>query len=165
QIERMDKMIANEEFEQYTFETHALKGLALGVGALSLADKSRELEFAVREGNLDKVRAEAPSLTEEYKKILANIKFVLVDNGIELSEEVKVTKEALSPEDEKKGLVSLRESLEMLDMTESDKKISDLLSFKLDDETREKFKKIRAAVREFDYDEAIIIVDEILKEE
>ena len=165
QIERMDKMIANEEFEQYTFETHALKGLALGVGALSLANKSRELEFAVREGNLDKVRAEAPSLTEEYKKILANIKFVLVDNGIELSEEVKVTKEALSPEDEKKGLISLRESLEMLDMTESDKKISDLLSFKLDDETREKFKKIRAAVREFDYDEAIIIVDEILKEE
>ena len=165
QIERMDKMIANEEFEQYTFETHALKGLALGVGALSLADKSRELEFAVRDGNLDKVRAEAPSLTEEYKKILANIKFVLVDNGIELSEEVKVTKEALSPEDEKKGLVSLRESLEMLDMTESDKKISDLLSFKLDDETREKFKKIRTAVREFDYDEAIIIVDEILKEE
>ena len=165
QIERMDKMIANEEFEQYTFETHALKGLALGVGALSLANKSRELEFAVREGNLDKVRAEAPSLTEEYKKILANIKFVLVDNGIELSEEVKVTKEALSPEDEKKGLISLRESLEMLDMTESDKKISELLSFKLDDETREKFKKIRAAVREFDYDEAIIIVDEILKEE
>ena len=52
----------------------------------------------------------------------------------------------------------------MLDMTESDKKISELLKTQSTDEKREKYKKIRAAVREFDYDEAIIIVDEILKE-
>ena len=51
QIERMENMIANEEYEQYIFETHALKGLALGVGATSLAEKAKELEFAVREGN------------------------------------------------------------------------------------------------------------------
>ena len=49
-------------------------------------------------------------------------------------------------------------------MTESDKKISELLKTQSSEEKREKYKKIRAAVREFDYDEAIIIVDEILKE-
>ena len=58
----------------------------------------------------------------------------------------------------------MKESLEMLDMTESDKKISELLSVQNTDEKREKYKKIRAAVKEFDYDEAIIIVDGILKE-
>ena len=52
----------------------------------------------------------------------------------------------------------------MLDMTESDKKISELLKAQSTPDKREKFKKIRNAVREFDYDEAIIIVDEILKE-
>ena len=49
-------------------------------------------------------------------------------------------------------------------MTDSDKKISELLKTQSSPEKREKYKKIRAAVRDFDYDEAIIIVDEILKE-
>ena len=164
QIERMENMIANEEYEQYTFETHALKGLALGVGANSLAEKAKELEFAVREGNYEKVKNEAPVLTDEYRRILANIKFVLVDNGIEIGKDIEVTRGEISAEDEINELVSLRESLEMLDMTESDKKISELLKAQSTPDKREKFKKIRNAVREFDYDEAIIIVDEILKE-
>ena len=164
QIERMEKMIANEEYEQYTFETHALKGLALGVGANSLAEKAKELEFAVREGNYEKVKNEAPVLTDEYRRILANIKFVLVDNGIEIGKDIEVTRGELSADDEKNELASLRESLEMLDMTESDKKISELLKAQSTPEKREKYKKIRNAVRDFDYDEAIIIVDEILKE-
>ena len=165
QIERMERMIKNEEFEQYTFETHALKGLALGVGANALAEKSKDLEMAVRAGEYEKVKKEAPSLIEEYRMILANIKFVLVDNGIDLGkEEIEVTKGSISSEEEKKALLSLKESLEMLDMTESDKKITELLSVQSTDEKREKYKKIRAAVKEFDYDEAIIIVDGILKE-
>ena len=165
QIERMERMIKNEEFEQYTFETHALKGLALGVGANALAEKSKDLEMAVRAGEYEKVKKETPSLIEEYRMILANIKFVLVDNGIDLGkEEIEVTKGSISSEEEKKALLSLKESLEMLDMTESDKKITELLSVQSTDEKREKYKKIRAAVKEFDYDEAIIIVDGILKE-
>ncbi len=165
QIERMEKMIANKEYEKYTFETHALKGLALGIGALSLAEKAKEAEYAVREGNYDKVLKEAPNLVEEYRMILANIKFVLVDNGIQIGKEIEVTKGAMSFEDEKEALMSLRDSLEMLDMTESDKKISEILSTDCEESKREKYKKIRAAVKEFDYDEAIIIVDEILKDE
>ncbi len=164
QIERMEKMIDEEDYEQYTFETHALKGLALGVGANGLAEKSKELEFAVREGDYEKVKKEAPSLIEEYRMILANIKFVLVDNGVEIGKEIEVTKGSLSYEEEKKELLSLKESLEMLDMTESDKKISEMLKTDSTPEKREKYKKIRAAVKEFDYDEAIIIIDSILKE-
>lgn len=164
QIERMENMIKNEEFEQYTFETHALKGLALGVGANALAEKSKELEMAVRAGEYEKVKKEAPSLIEEYRMILANIKFVLVDNGVEIGKEIEVTRGSISSDEEKKELISLKESLEMLDMTESDKKISELLKVQTSGEKREKYKKIRAAVKEFDYDEAIIIVDGILKE-
>ncbi|MCR5848115.1 MAG: response regulator [Lachnospiraceae bacterium] len=164
QIARMMDNIANEDYEQYTFETHALKGLALGVGANSLAEKAKELEFAVREGNIDKVKAEAGTLIEEYRRILANIKFVLVENGIDTDKEIEVTRGMLSDAEMKEELESLRDSLEMLDMTESDSKISFLLQADVDQKRRNKFKKIRASVKEFDYDEAMIIVDEILKE-
>jgi len=162
QIQRMEKMIAEEDFESYTFETHALKGLALGVGANSLAEKSKELELSVREGKYDYVKKEAPSLIEEYRMILANIKFVLVDNGIDMGKEIEISRDRLSEDEEIKELNSLKESLEMLDNSESEKKISELLKVPFEDKKRDKYKKIRAAVKEFDFDEAIIMVDEIL---
>ena len=87
-----------------------------------------------------------------------------MDNGIEIGKDIEVTRGEITAEEERNELSSLRDSLEMLDMTDSDKKISELLKANVSDEKREKYKKIRAAVREFDYDEAIIIVDEILKE-
>ena len=89
---------------------------------------------------------------------------MLVDNGIEIGKDIEVTRDELSKEEETEELQNLRDSLEMLDMTESDRKISELLKSKTSPEKREKYKKIRAAVKEFDYDEAIIIVDEIMKE-
>ena len=165
QIERMENMIANNEFEKYTFETHALKGLALGIGATALAEKAKELEYAVRGGEFEKVKKEAPSLTEEYRMILANIKFVLVDNGIDTGKEIEITRGTISLEEERLELISLKDSLEMLDQTESDKKISELLKTDSKSSRRERYKKIKAAVKEFDYDEAIIIIDEMLKEE
>lgn len=164
QIARMTDMIANEQYEQYTFETHALKGLALGVGATSLADKAKELEMAVRNEEYAKVKNEAPDLIEEYKRLLANIKFVLIDNGVETQKEIEPTRGIISSNQEKKELLALKESLEMLEQTESEAKIIELLKTDTTKEKREKYKKIRNAVRDFDYDEAIIIIDEMLKE-
>ena len=103
--------------------------------------------------------------TEEYRMILANIKFVLVDNGIDTGKEIEITRGTISVEEERLELISLKDSLEMLDQTESDKKISELLKTDSKSSRREKYKKIKAAVKEFDYDEAIIIIDEMLKEE
>ena len=165
QIERMTKMIASGNYDQYTFETHALKGLAQGIGAFGLAEKAKEQEYAVRNKDIDKVVNESGDFIEEYRRMLANIKFVLVDNGIDMGKEIEVTRGAISYEEEMKELSSLRESLEMLDQTESDSKISELLKTECSDKRKEKYKKIRSAIKEFDYDEAIIIIDDIFKEE
>lgn len=163
QINRMVMMVENEEYDNYTFETHALKGLALGIGALSLSERAKSQEQAVRNQNYEKVRRESKMLFDEYRVILANIKFVLLENGIDLNKEIEISRAELKPEEEERELLSLKDSLEMLDQTESEKKIDCLLSTKTSSSRRERYKKMKVAIKEFDYDEAIIIVDEILK--
>ena len=164
QIERMEDMISNKLYEQYTFETHALKGLALGIGAMNLADKAKEVELAVRNGQFEKVGLEAPVLVDEYKKLLANIKYVLAENGMDLEKDITVSRPKLSVKEELEELSSLKKSLDLLEQTESEKKIVELLKTDCTEEKRTKYKKIRSAIRDFDYDEAIIIIDELVKE-
>lgn len=163
QIARMEEMVEKEAYDDYTFETHALKGLALGIGAMNLSERAKSQELAVRNQNYEKVKREARILFDEYRVILANIKFVLLENGIDLNKEIEVSRGPISKEEEEKELISLRNSLELLEQTESEKKVDDLLRTQTTEEKREKYKKMKFAIKEFDYDEAIIIVDEILK--
>ncbi len=163
QIARMEEMVEKEAYDDYTFETHALKGLALGIGAMNLSEKAKNQELAVRNQNYEKVKREAHALFDEYRVILANIKFVLLENGIDLNKEIEVSRGTITKEEEEKELNSLKNSLEMLEQTESEKKIDNLLRTMTTEEKREKYKKMKCAIKEFDYDEAIILVDEILK--
>lgn len=164
QVERMKKMLLDMDYEQYTFETHALKGLAKGIGANSLFQKAQQQEMAVRENNLKVVREESAGLIEDYKNLLANIKFVLIDNGVDINKEIDITRGEISQMEEERELLNLKNSLELLEQTESEKMVNNLLKTKTSDERRDMYKNMKVAIQNFDYDEAIIILDEILKQ-
>ena len=59
----------------------------------------------------------------------------------------------------------MKESLEMLNQTESEQKINELLKTDSEPARREQYKKMKVAIKEFDYDEALIIIDTIFKED
>lgn len=164
QIDRMKAMLRDMDYEKYTFETHALKGLARGIGAVNLANEAQSQEMAVRENNLKIVREESGKLIEDYKNLLANIKFVLVDNGVDINKEIDVTRGEISTMEEERELLNLRDALELLEQTESEKMINNLLKTKTSEERRDLYKNMKIAIQNFDYDEAIIILDEILKQ-
>lgn len=167
QISRMDKMIKNEALEDYCFEVHALKGLALGIGAKHLAKTAADQEEKSRKGDTLGVGKEGPSLLDEYRVLLANIKYVLIDNGIDIEDEedFPVIRKKLSEEEEEKELISLKKSLELLDQIDSDEKIKLLLQTENTEERKDVYRKIRNAVKEFDYDEAMILIEDIFKQD
>lgn len=164
QIDRMKQMLGEKDYDKYTFETHALKGLAQGIGAQTLSEMAKRQEMAVRENNISVVDKESSLLIEEYKKLLANIKFVLMDNGVDINKDIDITRGEISTMQEERELLNLRNALELLEQTESEKMINELLKTKTSEERRDKYKKMKAAIKNFDYDEAIIILDEILKD-
>lgn len=164
QLKRMESMVREKRYDDYVFEAHALKGLAAGIGANGLSEKAKEQETAVRNKNYPKVEKESAAFFEDYRTLLSNIKFVLLDNGIDINKEIEVSRKKLTPGEEREELLSLKESLEMLNQTDSEEKINELLKTDADNDRREMYKKMKIAIKEFDYDEAIIIIDSIFKE-
>ena len=163
QIARMRKQVRNKKYDEFLFEAHALKGLAKGIGAMELSELARMQEMAAREKHYNVIDEGADHLFEQYQMLLANIKFVFQENGIALTEEVKVQDVELTASEYTAQLLSMMGSLDMLEQQEAEKKVNALLSFRMEDEKRRTLEDVRRCVKNFDYEEAKKLVQKLLQ--
>lgn len=163
QIVRMKKQVREKRYDDYLFEVHALKGLAKGIGAMELSENARKQEMAAREKKYDVISEGSEHLFEQYRMLLANIKFVFQDNGIALTEEVKVQDVELTPSEYTAQLLSMIGSLDMLEQQEAEKKVNAMLSFRMDDNKRKILEEVKRSVKNFDYEEAKVQVQKLLQ--
>lgn len=163
QIVRMKKQVREKRYDDYLFEAHALKGLAKGIGAMELSENARKQEMAAREKNYQVIADGAEHLFEQYQMLLANIKFVFQDNGIALTEEVKVQDVELTPSEYTAQLLSMIGSLDMLEQQEAEKKVNAMLSFRMEENKRKALEEVKRCVKNFDYEEAKVQVQKLLQ--
>ena len=163
QIVRMKKQVREKRYDDYLFEAHALKGLAKGIGAMELSENAKKQEMAAREKQYDVIKDGAEHLFEQYQMLLANIKFVFQDNGIALTEDVKVQDVELTPSEYTAQLLSMIGSLDMLEQQEAEKKVNAMLSFRMDDNKRKLLEEVKRSIKNFDYEEAKVQVQKLLQ--
>ena len=163
QIVRMKKQVREKRYDDYLFEVHALKGLAKGIGAMELSENAKAQEMAAREKNYQVITDGAEHLFEQYQMLLANIKFVFQDNGIALTEEVKVQDVELTPSEYTAQLLSMMGSLDMLEQQEAEKKVNNMLSFRMDESKRNLLEEVKRCIKNFDYEEAKIKAQKLLQ--
>ena len=163
QIARMRKQVRNKKYDEFLFEAHALKGLAKGIGAAELSELARVQEMAAREKHYNVIDEGADHLFEQYQMLLANIKYVFQENGIALTEEVKVQDVELTASEYTAQLLSMMGSLDMLEQQEAEKKVNALLSFRMGDEKRRTLEDVRRCIKNFDYEEAKKLVQKLLQ--
>ena len=154
--ERMKGFLEKKDDKGYGLEVHALKGLALGIGAYRLADMARDQEAAAAKGEIDKTGRQPQDLLAEYELLIANIRFVLKENGYLVEEApIKATKEAL-PEEEFNGRIKeIKDALEMLDENNAEKMMRELLTTKMEEGKRKLLLKAKEQIQNFDYEEAL----------
>lgn len=64
----------NKDYENYGTHVHALKSNALTIGAQSLSDKAKELEFACVDKRTEEVDKGHPTLIEEYRSLVGKLR-------------------------------------------------------------------------------------------
>ncbi|MBQ7972231.1 MAG: response regulator [Lachnospiraceae bacterium] len=163
QITRMQHQIAEKKYDSYIFDAHALKGLAKGIGAEQLSELAKRQEYAAREKEYDIIEEEADVLFEQYRMLLANIKFVFMENGISFEEEKAEGSRTITGAEFASLLIELGESIDMMEQKESEKQIKFLLNCRLEDSKRKLLEKARTAIRSFDYEEAASYVKKLLE--
>ena len=62
-----------QDWENYRIVVHSLKGNALTIGALSLSEHAKELEFAARDDRIDEIMKKHEPFLKEYRSLLGAI--------------------------------------------------------------------------------------------
>lgn len=70
----LSELFQNKDWENYVIKIHALKSTMKSIGAMNLSDRTRELEFAGREGRFDVIEKNHDSVLGEYENLMERLK-------------------------------------------------------------------------------------------
>jgi len=150
-----------ESFERgdtksYAACAHAVKGAGASVGAMKLSSFAKALELAAKNENLEYVRHNHETFTEEFKALLGHIRYVVSPENKPGS--------AATPDTEfiKGHLVKLRDALVEFDIEAADNTLTVLLGEQLDATTGEMLERVSNKILICEYDQALVIVENML---
>ncbi len=63
-----------KNWEEYRIAVHALKSTSLSIGAVTLSEAAKELEFAAKENRIDEIKTKHAGTMEQYEKLLELIR-------------------------------------------------------------------------------------------
>ncbi|MCH5349453.1 MAG: response regulator, partial [Oscillospiraceae bacterium] len=76
-IERIAYFERERDYKNYTIEVHGLKSSSLAIGANELSEMAKQLEFAGKEENYDRITADTPALIAKFTDIVEHIKPIM----------------------------------------------------------------------------------------
>ena len=134
----------NGDIENYTILVHALKSSSRLLGAIELSEKARMLEEAGDDNKIDEIKKGTPELLMLYRNYKDNLK----DESVEVETDLP-----LIPEEELQEIVgALREFVEAFDYNSADEAMNALKEYRMPDDFKDKYKKIKELLLEVDRD-------------
>ncbi len=161
-VQRIKDCLQAQNYRQYVYEVHALKGLMAGIGAAQLSELARLQEYAGRDGKIDLIRREGGFLVEQYEKMLGNIRDFLNEMGMLREEIHQIREEQLTWEEFSNMMRSLQGSLDLLEQSEAERKVDNLLTYPLEESIRKQLLEIKKSIGEFEYEEATELMRQLM---
>ena len=76
-VEAIDKLFAAQDWKNYITAVHALKSTSLTIGAVSLSESAKALEFAGKDEKMDYIKDNHKSVMEQYQSLLNKLRNIL----------------------------------------------------------------------------------------
>jgi CheY-like chemotaxis protein len=154
-IPQIKKTAEAGKFLQYTTMIHAIKGAARSIGATELGQMAADLEAAGNERNTAVINEKTDEFLKELRQLADHIKAALAETA-----ETEQYADVL--EASKAQLETLKEALDNMDTGKVNKELGQLRTRQLNHKTREFFNTIEQCVLLFEYEKAIMLIDETL---
>ncbi|WP_051194969.1 ATP-binding protein [Pseudobutyrivibrio ruminis] len=138
--------------EDYRIKVHGIKSMSNTIGATSLGGVAKLLEYAARDGDIERVRIMTPILIEELDSMQSRLSVLTSD----------VTKPALEDMDE---LFALLEMLKMSIMTHdseaADNNMKQIMAYTYDEDMQAKIDHLNLHMMNLEVDEALEDIDKL----
>ncbi len=138
----------------YRIQVHAMKSLAATVGIVPLAGMAKILEYAAKDGDLEKVVSVTPVFLEEWRSYEQKLQGVF-GIGVQTGENKEITDGSVI-----QALVEmLRLSVEEMDIDQADELMRQLREYRYPQDAQETVQKLAEAVTSLDQEETGRLAD------
>jgi PAS domain S-box-containing protein len=157
-FDRINVALNSDDFETATRDAHTLKGIAGNIGAKDIQEAAKNVEYQLKESNVDDLERLLADLNEELSKVVRGIS--ILDQNTEGSDKVKSSKidmETVAPLLEK-----LKTMLQDDDAEASD--IQDILTSHFrGTKLQGDLKKLGKFIGQYDFEEALTVLDDVVQ--
>lgn len=156
--------LANGDISRFTTEVHGIKSSSASIGAMTVSEMFKELEFAGKDNNLELINKKFPVYMEAYDKILQDVHDYLVENNcFEYTEETPkdlslTVKEELTRE----MIEELKSNIDKMNLKECDRIVEDYSLRNFGEEHNRKIAEIKSAYEMFDFHGVKQVLSELL---
>ena len=157
-IREIKTSLETDNLPLYVIYVHALKSASAIIGADSLSESAEQLEEAGKQRDLAFIHSHNPVFIEDLEKILRNINTAMQKEQEEIINE-PINMELLKPE-----LINLKKALIAFDSSEINRASNVLQSFSQEALAGESVKKVLLNKLIGNYDEAVILINNLLTE-
>ncbi|HPE38930.1 MAG TPA: ATP-binding protein [Bacillota bacterium] len=156
-----------KDYKNYTIEVHALKSVAASIGAGSLSELAKSHEFAGYDNNFDFIDSGYEDVISSYESLLNEIHRELSSRGIvdaaaDSDATEKATKGKISDEEWAKKLKLIKANIDDFEPDNAIREIQELTEYDIAEHRKMNTKKLLNLVNDFQYDDAMELVDKML---
>lgn len=146
----IEQLFEQEDVRNYTIQVHALKSAARIIGATVLSRLAAALEEAGNNENLVRIKNGTSELLSQYRTLVTELEFVAESN-----EDLPVIDE----DSLKDAISTIREMADGFDFDSVDMVMEELKKYKMPDDFKENYQKLKNLVAEVARDDILILID------
>lgn len=154
----LDAIRETNQMDSFALDFHSLKGVFLNIGADELSQQSKTLELAAKDKKADFVGQEVGAYLEQVATFLEELEEVCAEYTRSTKRNRTVQK--VSETEFERKIKQLKEHIENFEYIEITETLDGLLDM-VDGEEKEALERVYSAVQDFDYEEAMYILDDI----
>ncbi len=153
-LKDLPNLLEAGDISLFTTNVHGIKSSSASIGAMTVSEMFKELEFAGKANDINKINDKYEAYVEAFKKILGDVKeYLLSKNRFEYKEET--ASDARNDAEEEKMtsemLAELKDFIDKMNLKECDRLIEDYGGRNFGEEMNQKISAIKKAYEMFDF--------------
>lgn len=163
QLYKTEQAYEQENWGDYERLVHTLKSASNGIGAEKLASHAKLLENAVKKEKMDYIRVNHRTAMDLYKTVLEELQDYFTQAGKDAKKDKTVCTE-LTKEQFSDRMLLLMDRLDTAITTDIEKVTAQMKLFSYKGiELTEGYKEIFTLIEEYEYEKAMLLVEEVIK--
>lgn len=143
----------DKNMERYIIAVHSMKSVTRMIGAISLSEQAKRLEYAEKDGNEDIINLQTESFLSQLRIVNSKLKDIV---GTEVKKGPMISEEEFY-----KCLLEIKEAVSVFDFDTADLYIDDFKKKTLPDKVKDIFERVKILLADVDRDGIIEYINSL----